>query len=246
MGCRSILCFALLASCAGNPPRPAELRASLPVQYRASLASRGLADDEPNSGSPASDRAVRLEVSVLRCSAAEASARLGELAPGPAAWIASAAEAARLTSGGDVVFSPRLVVLDGQRSRFALLDEQAYVARFELEGDGRTVVADPVVETLQHGTRFDTRASLTADGSIELELVWNTCEPDGDLPEISRPLPLGETSVVVQVPLVLTQEVSTRATLGRDQCLVVTCPEGEGRQRIAVVTAEQVEPEVDR
>jgi hypothetical protein len=245
MNPRSIVVFALFASCAAAPSRPVapELRTSLPLQYHASLASQGLAAaDAREPGTRLSERRLELEVVVLRCSAREADERLGERAAQPMAWVVSAETATDwLATLGERVTAPRLSVFDGQHSHFAVSDERAYVSRFDVAGDGATMVADPVVDTLRQGLSFDLCASVVDRDALELELEWRICELDEDLPEISHKLPFGDTPVVVQVPLAMNQQLTTHARLRAGERMVLSCRGADGQQRIAVVSASALD-----
>lgn len=241
----AILALALLASCSAlsSRPAPAELRTSLPLEYRASLTSHGAEAAEPREpGTAASERRVEIQVVVQSGSAREAEAQLGELALRPAAWILDEAEATRLLATfGELVTAPRLTVFDGLRSHFAILDERAYVSGFELSGDGVAMIADPVVATLRLGTSFDARASVGEADAVELEVEWRLRELDPDLPELEHALPAGGSSVRLQVPLAMHQQLATHARLRAGECVVLGCRGVDGRHRIAVVSARALD-----
>jgi len=241
MALRPILVAALLASCGSLSarPAPAELRTSLPLEYRASLTSHGFEAVAPREpGTAASERMLEIQVVVQSCSAREAEAELGEVALRPAAWIVDEAEATRLLATvGELDTAPRLTVFDGQRSHFAVLGERAYVSGFELSGDGAAMIADPVVATLRLGTSFDARATVVEPGVLELELEWHLRELDEDLPELEHALPIGGSPVRLQVPLAMEQQLTTHARLRAGECVVLSCRDADGRQRLAVVSA---------
>src|SRR5262249_6944910 len=119
MNTRMFLFAALLASCASAPLRPAELRASLPVQYwvgpSQELAWGVWGEDREVAG----ERSIRISAAVsdARVIAADLGGRVT-----PFAGIVSAADAARfLTAGGARDIAPRLTLLDGQRSSFLIM-----------------------------------------------------------------------------------------------------------------------------
>ena len=253
MALRTILVLALLASCGNLPARPAppELRTSLPLQYRASLVSQAPAAPEAREpGVAASERRIEVQFVVHSCSAREAEAQLGALALGPTAWMLDEEDATRLLATvGELVMAPRLTVFDGLRSHFAVAGERAYVSRFELSGDGTTLVADPVVDTLALGMSFDLCARVaqedtgedTEEDTVELELEWRLCELDEELPELAHALPFGDTSVRLQVPLAMNQQLTTHARLRAGECMVLSCRGADGRQRLAVVSARAID-----
>ncbi|MSR61645.1 MAG: hypothetical protein EXS08_04245 [Planctomycetes bacterium] len=185
-----------------------------------------------------SERRIEVRIEVRSCSPREAEAQLGALALGPTAWILSEDNATRLlASGGERLSAPSLVVFDGQRSHCAVTDQRAYVSRFEVSGDGTSMVADPVIDTVRHGLSFAVCARVAADDALELDLEWRLCELDPELPELTHALPLGSTPVMLQVPLVMDQQLTTHARLRAGECVVLSCRSADGRQRQAVVRA---------
>lgn len=108
----------------------------------------------------------------------------------------------RTDADARLLHAPRLTAFDGQLANVVTANQVAYVAGLELEAAPGTLVADPVVGTLQEGTALAVRARRLGDGWVGLEL-------DLQVATLLRPIPELRTRFgTLQVPQVVAQALS--------------------------------------
>ena len=155
------------------------------------------------------------------------------------AWDAPAGTVAGLLGAGDVevLTAPRLVLNSGDPGKLSTLDQQAFVAGFEVVGGRSGILADPVVDVASHG--FQLAVTATAEGSeVRLDVLAEFVSVQGlDQPRAAS-LPVG-APVHLQQPLTFVQRVDVEVALAADRELLVRFPdEQRGRSRLLVLRAE--------
>jgi len=188
--------------------------------------------DSPKGG----EQLVELETRVIRLTCAQAA----QLVTNPGAVGASGLaadkadalvkEATRL--GGVLVSAPKVVAFVGQAATISITNQVSYISGFELKGDAKTRIADPVVSVLTDGLLLALRASETKTGTeLELEMVMS---------ELVRPIPTVEVKVfgapmTIQTPTTLTQKIKGRGPVSEQQVLVLTGLVGQGNDVLLVL-----------
>jgi len=244
--------FSLLAACAaGRPLRstPAEVLARPALEYSAGFRAPELEPAVSDGAEAAGTRTAEVEVLLLALDAAESSALEGEASPGPRAWTTRRSELApylALAHARDerLLHAPHILGAEGRRNTFAILDQHAYVADFELRGDAKAMVADPIVKTFTTGLQIQTRAVFAPDERLALELTIRDCALTTPLESRDAHLPGLPTPVELQIPSLCTQRLSTEAALAPDECLVLSWNDGQDLavRRFALVSARPARP----
>ncbi|MGC6487267.1 MAG: hypothetical protein ACON4Z_06460 [Planctomycetota bacterium] len=244
-----LLTCALLPACAspGLPPMVRADRVERDVSYRAEVFSgkwprapdaRAAATAEPE---PESAAQVTFGCRVLRLSGDELSGWLGD-PRAVCAWDAPAGSAAGLLGAPrvEVLTAPRLVLNSGAQGTLSTLDQQAFVAGFDVVGDGAAVLADPVVEVAQEGFRLQVCATI-ADGGVRLEVAADFVAVQGlDAPREVQ-LPVG-APVHLQQPVTCAQRVAVDAPVAPGRELLVRLPgEQPGDARLLVLRCQPVD-----
>lgn len=250
MRTRALVLLALPASlaCSSTQPRVRpEVLARHPLTYEASLRGQSLPAAEGGGAEALGERTVEIDVVLLALAPGEAAALEGERFAGPQAWSARRAALEPyldLPRSGDarVLTAPRLLAAEGQTCTLAVTRELAYVADFELRGDERALVADPVVESVRTGVLLQASAAFTANGGVELALDVRQSDLETPIAERRARLPGLEEPVVIQTPRLCAQRVATRAELGAGECLVVSWNGADDGRVLALVTAGEAAP----
>ena len=74
-------------------------------------------------------------------------------------WDQESGKAVEKTRRGNILISPDLTLMSGQRANLVRMNQQSYVADFNVEGDQY----DPIVEILSFGTVLDVEAIASAN-----------------------------------------------------------------------------------
>ena len=155
------------------------------------------------------------------------------------AWDAPAGTVAGLLGAGDVevLTAPRLVLNSGDPGTLSTLDQQAFVAGFEVVGGRSGILADPVVDVASHGFQLSVTATAE-EGEVRLDVLAEFVSVQGlDQPRAAS-LPVG-APVHLQQPLTFVQRVDVEVALAADRELLVRFPdEQRGRSRLLVLRAE--------
>ena len=237
-----VLLSALACACAAPAsrfPRPTVL-AEPELRYEASFRPTPLPPPDPGIAGDRGDKlAVRFRL--LDLSSARAVALEGERL-GPAAWRSRLAELPDFTPE-EIKECPNLELGSGASTRFVITNQRAYVAAFELSGDQRTLVADPVIETYSTGLALLLSADHTASGvSLALDVTQCTELAEPSARNLCAPgFPAG---LSVQVPEIYTQRIQTRDALAPDECLVLSWNHARAPERrlVLLVTAREAGP----
>ncbi len=155
------------------------------------------------------------------------------------AWEAPAGTVAGLLGSDDVevLTAPRIVLNSGDPGTLSTLDQQAFVAGFDVVGGRSGILADPVVDVASHG--FQLSVTAKAEGSeFHLDVLAEFVSVQGlEQPRAAR-LPVG-APVHLQQPLTFVQRVDVEVPLAADRELLVRFPdEQRGRSRLLVLRAE--------
>lgn len=141
----------------------------------------------------------------------------------------------------EVLSAPRLTVFANQRSHILLVDQEAYVDRFEV---GPAGIADPVVEVLNTGLTLETRVRprqgregilLDWEAKVARALPAEPAEPEPDPAEVPEPA----------IPEVTTVTREGRTALAPGEIVVVrSLPSTKSeRPTLLVISWRTAEPE---
>jgi hypothetical protein len=203
-----------------------------------------------------SDRAVSQEARFFEVEASAASRLLAVKEGGsdPTHRILASAESKTLAeslareAGATNVATPNITTFDGQRATVEVLDQKSYVADFDVEVQGKTFVADPVIGTYVKGLRLETRAKILHDGKtvaagLDLD-VRRHVEPVAEetLPRIGDAPPMK-----VQRPEIVGSRWTRSVAVPASHTLLVAFPAGfgasPGRRLVLLYTPSLVDPD---
>lgn len=238
------------AACSATRPAlpPLEIKASQPIEYRAEFVPNAeLCPESPSA--PSSERMFEISCILVEVAEDEIEDVLGPDTACPAAftisrdaasgWLA----AASANESACAVESPSIVLFEGQESFVTVLSETAYVSDFELSlVDERTLIADPVVDTVQEGARLRLRASSLSNSNLAtLEVEFMQSDLQRPIHEVEAKLFGLHPPVVIQVPLVSVASLKTRAALAAEDCLLLAVPGDAGERLFAFLTVQEVD-----
>jgi hypothetical protein len=238
---RLVLLLVLASSCASTRPAPAPLVLARPaLAYEASL--RGLeAVDRPAPAAEPAGLEVDLRLRILRLAGGAAAALEGERL-GPNAWVTRRSELTRLEiEEAAPLQAPILLLKAGLSTNWAVLNQRAYVASYEVVGNSEVLLVDPVIATCSTGLQC--LLTTTAEGeAVGLEIDLRQCDELGPPAERSVQVPGLAAGATVQLPELLTQRLRTEARLAPDECLVLSWNDGRDADArvFALVTAALV------
>ncbi len=219
--------FTLATGCATTsmPPRFAPTpESNFQVAYTGAVGTALQPALPDMQGTTKSDQQVLITVRVLRLSAGVARELLGEAGTIGAGSLASSQMEALLTAakarGFDLLTSPRVLVLDGQRSRIEIGNSVAFISGFTLTGKDHSRLADPVVETLTDGVVLDIRPEIKPQNEIDLSLAMR-------ISEVQKPIAQTRVKVfgadmTIQTPVGTTQTLRGSGRIAMDRVLVLS------------------------
>lgn len=145
---------------------------------------------------------------------------------------------ARADAGVEIEYQSLLVLLDAQRGDVAVGNSMSYVRDFEVDADRG--IADPVIEELWEGLRFEAQPEIRADGAgVDVDFSLDLTTLERPILESTVQLPLGEP-VTIQKPVWTKLSESRRITSrpGRVFAFVLEPKLGEkkmGRTRVVTL-----------
>jgi hypothetical protein len=162
---------------------------------------------------------------------------------GPWAVTTSRHSGARVLDAlaADITHSQNLAVAEGQRGSILIARQTAFIEGFEIEHEGTSMIADPVVNVATDGMKLDFLAQVDGD-SIELEIEFVQSELQRPIGDVDVMLPSLHVPTTIQQPITSQQTLRVVPTLEPRQALLLCMPvPGEsGRFLIGHVTAEVV------
>lgn len=131
---------------------------------------------------------------------------------------------------------PKLTVTPLQRANVSVMNQTAYVRDFNLERQGDTLIADPIVDVVWDGNSTDVCATFLPDGMLGL-----TC--DATFQEVQKPIQTFETTiglkhpVTIQLPRVTGTRLRQTAVVGAGSLIVLATQKVDGTWLLALVRA---------
>lgn len=251
--------FALLfASCQSPAPLlPIAVRDPFAVAYRGDVApavpvvepTEPVASTPTNPGAPCTIHATILEltaedgrqvlsnlISLPEFGAAEAGGRIPDSVRLPTSGIAGAhVERAAMTTllenlkgRAEVVMAPELAASHGIDTTASMRNKTAYVRSVTLRPMALALIGDPMVDAFETGETIRFRIE-ERKGANHLVVTWESSEP-------MRPLPLASTrAATVQVPVVLTHQLSCDTPVENSDSVVVASLPGSDAGRVQIL-----------
>lgn len=160
------------------------------------------------------------------------------LAPGPGtdAFRAALRQHARI----ERVTTPTLVVCPHARAQIAITNSIPYVRDFSVEVAQGSMVADPIVDVVQDGFTLEAAATLLPQGAVGIALEATVADLKRPIPTFTTNLGAGQ-DVSIQLPQVLTSQVTAAAELPRDHLAVFAMPAVAGKRYVVTLTARRID-----
>ncbi len=239
-----ILCLFILSLCTAcsTPARRAgEVKLALDpypaaeVDYRAWISPAGLPVAQPpqTQGDPSQNESVQIQTSfsILQMEASVAEALLPTRSRGTQAYLLPRDEAESIIPALGALnipcyalSSPCIVTNSTQRGTLCTVDQEAYIASFELapaESDPATLIADPIVEVVSSGMILEMCATLEDVDQIQLVLRLELADKTGPMAHSRVRLPGVSSHVTIQNPLFMHHELQAGALIPPDHALVL-------------------------
>lgn len=226
------LLAASLVACASPPAEPLprlESLTDLQVDYDASVAARAtnLVEDEELDALDLSDveQFIDVSCSVVELSNDQITQLLGveRYAPWAVTAGAPAVRQALDRLDEDLLTEQRLTVASGQRGRVVIVNQTAFIERFDVERTPQAAIADPVIGVAQDGVLLDFVGSVD-DGEVALELHVQANRLQRPVATAEVQLPGAFAPVTIQQPITATQSLDVAPRLKADGALVVALP----------------------
>lgn len=133
--------------------------------------------------------------------------------------------AVRKSETSNLIQAPSLSIYNGERSNITLLKHVSYVKDFEPEIAQSSVIAEPIVAIARDGIILDVRPVVSSDRRfITMELRPTVAKlltlPDGDLPQFTTGLGVGE-SVTIELPELEVERLRTTVTMPDSSTLLL-------------------------
>lgn len=142
-----------------------------------------------------------------------------------------------MVDAGDatLVNEPRLVVFEGSRASMTVANQTAFVDHFDLERTSSASLMDPEIGVFMSGLLIDmVPQGRNGDGKLELEFRLTLSELL-EMNEVESRAPISGSSLTLQVPVFMRQDLNGLLTLADDEAIVLPVLYGEGNQRLLIV-----------
>lgn len=254
---RALVVLLIATSCATpSPPGPSATAPWVVGQFEARYQARlgpgtfapRAADDRDAARSD--DRLIRFECDILAVPP-DVAARFFDFGPRGAAGLTLATsqvepfvEELLATPGVDRLQSPRVMAQAGQSACIEVLQRTSYIHHFDFESSRDHLVADPEVGSVEHGLQLDLCATGGAERPREVRAAFVITEVQHPV-AASGSVPFeGTAEVTVQHPLLWSQRLSTSASVGTAETLVLgrLLHKESGRVLITLITPREVPP----
>ena len=235
---------AALVSCASprsSTVEPLESWEDIAVDYQAFAPGRGL--EMEGAPEPTDlfeiDVFIELSATYAEVNVTEVERLLGDARRG--SWaVATTRLAAERAVRDHQVQRQKLMTAHGQRGYVSIANQVAFVDRFEVKANRTTSIADPVIETVAEGTKLVSRGEATESGAVDLELEFLSHELMKPIATQRLSLPGAHTPVTIQRPVTTEQSTKCRATLEKDEALLVAIPFAGESERVMLVAVTAI------
>jgi hypothetical protein len=141
-----------------------------------------------------------------------------------------------IESGDGVMFSePKMMVYEGTRASMSVANQTAFIDHFDFEAGPSSFLMDPEVGVFLDGYLMDMipqGLDEAGDASLQFKITWSVLV---EMQEIESDYPLRGTSITIQVPVFMRQDISGQLAMGPDEAVVLPVLYGKDDQRWLVV-----------
>lgn len=134
-----------------------------------------------------------------------------------------------LPPGSNVLQAPQIMATNLQVASIAVEQQIAYVRDFTVRTVDGSVIAEPVVDTVEAGTRIESLCALDKDGNVLVDLSFRHQVVDQPLAEWKTKLGLKGQELTVQVPRVSGCKASMKLLMAPGSTALVPAKRSDGK-----------------
>lgn len=134
-----------------------------------------------------------------------------------------------LTPGSNVLQAPQILAQNLQAASLAVEQQIAYVRDFTVRTESGAVIAEPVVDTVEAGTRIESLCALDKDGKVLVDVAFRHQVVDQPLAEWKTKLGVKGQELTVQVPRVSGCKASMKLLMASGSTALVPSKRSDGK-----------------
>lgn len=148
-----------------------------------------------------------------------------------------------IEASANVLQAPQIVAKNLQVASMAVAEQIAYVRDFTVRTENGTVIAEPVVDTVEAGTRIETLCAVDKDGKILVDLAFQHQVVDQPLAEWKTKIGVKGQELTVQVPKVSGCKASMKLLMAPGSTALVPSKRSDGKWLLVMARVYRVNPE---
>jgi hypothetical protein len=145
-----------------------------------------------------------------------------------------------IDASANVLQAPQIVAKNLQAASMAVAEQIAYVRDFTVRTENGTVIAEPVVDTVEAGTRIETLCAVDKDGKILVDLAFQNQVVDQPLAEWKTKLGVKGQELTVQVPRVSGCKASMKLLMAAGRTALVPAKRSDGKWLLVMARVYRV------
>lgn len=150
-----------------------------------------------------------------------------------------------IDASANVLQAPMIVAKNLQAASMAVAEQIAYVRDFTVRTENGTVIAEPVVDTVEAGTRIETLCAVDKDGKILVDLAFQHQVVDQPLAEWKTKLGVKGQELTVQVPKVSGCKASMKLLMAPGSTALVPSKRSDGKWLLVMARVLRVDQKAE-